>query len=76
MFRLEEIGARALKLVGDDRFKLSLLVSKRANQLANGQEPLISVEDYFDNVVTAKPADIALVEVAEGKVTLTSISQK
>ncbi len=69
MLRLEEIGARALKLVGDDRYKLAILVAKRASQLAAGELPTIRVEDYFESRVV-KPADIALVEIAEGKVTL------
>ena len=34
--RSEEVAARALKLVGDDRYKLALAVAKRAEVLTGG----------------------------------------
>ncbi len=65
--RTEQITAKALKFVEDDRYRLALLVAKRAEQLANGAEPLVKV-DREKNKFT----DIALLEVAEGKVSIES----
>lgn len=65
--RTEKITAKALKFVDDDRYKLALLVAHRAEQLANGAEPLIKVDK-----VNSKFTDIALSEVAEGKVSIES----
>ncbi len=63
--RIEEIAAKALEKMGDDRYRLSLVVAKRAEQLANGAMPLVD----FDKNKT-KFADIALCEIAENKITL------
>jgi len=60
--RLEKITAKALKRVDFDRYLLSNAVSKRANELANGEEPLIEVD-----IKKFKYTDIALMEIAEGK---------
>lgn len=38
--RSEEVAAKALKLVGDDRYKLALVVAKRAEALAGGDKKL------------------------------------
>jgi DNA-directed RNA polymerase subunit omega len=46
----------------DNRFDLVLLASKRARQLANGVEPLLSWNND-------KPTVVALREIAEGVVT-------
>lgn len=64
MQRIEEIAAKALKKMGDDRYQLSLVVAKRAEQLAQGAAPLVELEGRV------KFADIALREIAEGKITL------
>jgi len=69
--RTEKITAKALQFVGDDRYKLALLVSKRAEQLANGAEPLVKKED-----ANSKFTDIALLEIAEGKVSIESFLDK
>ena len=61
--RSEEVAARALKLVGDDRYKLALAVAKRAEALAGGAKSLLDID-----VSKMKFADIALREIAEGKV--------
>ena len=66
--RSEEVAARALKLVGDDRYKLSLIVAKRAEALANGAQALID-----GDTSKMKFADIALREIAEGKIALEGI---
>ncbi|WP_263831804.1 DNA-directed RNA polymerase subunit omega [Sulfurospirillum oryzae] len=69
MQRTEEITAKALALVGQDRYKLVMLVSKRADQLSNGAEPLVKADKNKQ-----KFTDIALLEIAEGKVKLESIT--
>ena len=66
--RSEEVAARALKLVGDDRHKLALAVAKRAEALAGGAKSLLDID-----VSKMKFADIALREIAEGKVALEGI---
>ena len=66
--RSEEVAARALKLVGDDRYKLALAVAKRAEALAGGAKSLLDID-----VSKMKFADIALREIAEGKVALGGI---
>lgn len=66
--RSEEVAAKALKLVGDDRYKLALVVAKRAEALAGGAKSLLDI-----GVTKMKFADIALREVAEGKVALEGI---
>lgn len=68
MKRIEEITAKALLQVGHDRYKLVLLASKRADQLANGAEPLVKADKNKQ-----KYTDIALLEIAEGKVKLDAI---
>ena len=66
--RSEEVAARALKLVGDDRYNLALAVAKRAEALAGGAKSLLDID-----VSKMKFADIALREIAEGKVALEGI---
>lgn len=46
----------------DSRYTLVLLVSKRARQLVDGQEPYVGIK-------SSKPVSIALHEVADDKVT-------
>ncbi|MDD3324110.1 MAG: DNA-directed RNA polymerase subunit omega [Sulfurospirillaceae bacterium] len=69
--RTEQITAKALELVGHDRYRLSLMVSQRAEQLANGAEPLVKADKTKDKFV-----DIALLEIAEGKVRLESVEEE
>ena len=66
--RTEQITAKALKQIGDDRYKLSLIVAKRAEALANGAQALIE-----GDTSKMKFADIALMEVAEGQIGLEAI---
>lgn len=66
--RTEQITAQALKQIGDDRYKLSLVVAKRAEAIANGAQILVSTDTS-----KLKPADIALLEVAQGKIGLEAI---
>ncbi|TQR33775.1 DNA-directed RNA polymerase subunit omega [Campylobacter sp. MIT 99-7217] len=65
MQRMEEIATKALERLKNDRYKLSLVVAKRAEELANGASPLV---DLDKNKV--KLADIALYEIAENKIIL------
>lgn len=53
----------------DNRFELVLLATKRARQLANGQDALVDWEND-------KPTVVALREIAEGLVTNETIAQQ
>lgn len=61
--RTEQITAQALKNVNFDRYLLANAVGKRAEELAKGAQPLIELD-----MRKAKYADIALHEIAEGKI--------
>ncbi len=63
--RLEKVIATALKHANDDHYILSLMVAKRANELAEGAEPLIKADKNKQ-----KLTDIALMEIAEGVIEL------
>lgn len=67
MARMEEIAAKALESFGNDRYKLSLAVAKRAEDLANGAVPLVDLDKS-----KVKLSDIALMEIAENKIVLES----
>ncbi len=69
--RTEKIAAKALERLNGDRYKLSLVVSKRAEELALGAEPLVEVDKN-----QVKPVDIAIMEVADGKVGLDTFVSK
>jgi len=66
MIRLEQVAAKALEKVGFDRYLLACAVSKRAAELAAGAQPTIDM-----NVKKMKNTDIALLEIAEGKIIVT-----
>ncbi len=63
--RIEKITAKALENVNFDRYLLASAVGKRAEALANGAQPLVDLDPK-----KAKYADIALLEIAEGKITV------
>ncbi len=63
--RLEELTAKALETTGADRYQLALAVAKRADQLQNGESSKLNVDPK-----TYKPADLALMEIAEGVVSI------
>ena len=65
MPRMEEIAAKALLAMKNDRYKLALAVAKRAEDLAGGAVPLVEA-----NVEQTKLSDIAIMEIAEGKLVL------
>ncbi len=68
--RLEKIISKALKQVDEDSYVLSLMVSKRANELSAGSEPKIELKKNHN----LKNPDIALMEIAEGAIKLENIS--
>ena len=61
--RVEQITAKALKNVNFDRYLLASAVGKRAEQLANGARPMVDFDPK-----KSKYADVALHEIAEGKI--------
>lgn len=63
--RIEEIAAKALERMDNDRYRLALVVAKRSEQLANGAIPLVDFDKNKNKLV-----DIALYEIAENKITL------
>jgi len=63
--RTEQLTAIALERVNFDKYLLANAVGKRAEQIANGAE---SVLDF--DTSDMKYADIALQEIAEGKITV------
>lgn len=60
--RLEKLVAEALKHVDNDRYLLAKAIGKRANELSGGAAPLVDMD-----IKKAKATDIALSEIAEGK---------
>ena len=66
--RLEEITAQALENTDNNRYVLAKAVGIRASQLSGGKEPLIDID-----VKTTKFADIAIMELAEGKLKAESL---
>lgn len=63
--RLEELTAKALEVTGADRYQLAIAVAKRADQLQNGDSSRLNVDPK-----AYKPADLALMELAEGVITI------
>ncbi|MGI0439546.1 DNA-directed RNA polymerase subunit omega [Helicobacter himalayensis] len=66
--RTEEVAALALAKVDNDRYVLSNLLFARIKELGLGAEPLVK-----KNIKKDKLADIAMLEIAEGKITLEKI---
>jgi len=66
--RLEELTAKALEVTGADRYQLDLAVAKRADQLQNGESSKLNVDPK-----TYKTADLALMEIDEGVVSIKGI---
>ena len=65
--RVEKIVAQALQNVNDDRYLLSVIVAKRSEALSTGEKPLIQLTNE-QKKLNLKYTDIALLEVAEGKI--------
>ena len=51
-----------LSNIGDSRYTLVMLASKRARELVDGAKPLIDID-------SSKPVSIAIEEIVEGKIT-------
>jgi DNA-directed RNA polymerase subunit omega len=63
--RLEELTAKALETANIDRYQLALAVAKRSDELLNGAQSKLNVD-----IKSVKAADLALMEIAEGLVTV------
>ncbi len=61
--KIEKLTAKALERVEFDRYLLAVAVGKRAEEIAAGATPLVDMDPKVD-----KFTDIALVEIAEGKI--------
>ena len=63
--RTEQLTAKALEKVDFDKYLLANAVGKRAEAIANGDEILLDIDTSG-----MKYSDIALQEIAEGKITI------
>jgi DNA-directed RNA polymerase subunit omega len=63
--RTEQLTAQALERVDFDKYLLANAVGKRAEAIANGAEVLLDID-----TTGMKYSDIALQEIAEGKITI------
>jgi len=61
--RLEKIAAKALERYNFDRYLMAKAVGVRAKEITEGAKPLVDMDPKEH-----KATDIALVEIAEGKV--------
>lgn len=68
--RIEEIASAALEKVNGDRYLLSNILFARIDALSRGATPFVNKD-----VKRNKLSDIALLEVAEGKITLDKIEE-
>lgn len=68
MERLENTLEKALEKVDNDRYKLSCFVFSRVKELSEGATPLVNMD-----TTKYKFADIALQEIAEGKIAIDKI---
>ncbi len=68
--RLEKVIYKAMQNAQDDSYILSIMVAQRANQLAEGAQPLIKADKE-----KVKLTDIALMEIAEGLVTFDMLQE-
>ncbi len=69
--RLEKITAKALETAGVDRYQLALAIAKRANELYEGAPSKLNVDTK-----TIKPTDLALMEIAEGLISVKGFVDK
>lgn len=63
--RLEQLTAKALETANIDRYQLAIAVAKRSEELLNGATTKLNVD-----MKKAKTADIALMEIAEGHISI------
>lgn len=64
VMRTEEIAAKALEQTKDNRYLLANAIFERVRELSNGAKVLVSDMD----TKTHKLPDIAMREIAEGKI--------
>lgn len=69
--RLEQLTAKALETANIDRYQLAIAVAKRSEELLNGATTKLNID-----VKKAKTADIALMEIAEGYITIKGFVDK
>lgn len=69
--RLEQLTAKALETANIDRYQLALAVAKRSEELQNGAPTKINVD-----MKKVKAADVALMEIAEGHITVKGFVDK
>ncbi|CAM2854364.1 DNA-directed RNA polymerase subunit omega [Helicobacter burdigaliensis] len=69
--RTEEIASKALEKVNFDRYLLSNILFARIDELSRGAKPLVNKD-----VKIHKLSDIALLEVAEGKIGLEKVEEQ
>lgn len=69
--RLEKITAKALETAGVDRYQLALAIAKRAEELHAGAPSKLNVDPK-----SMKPTDLALMEIAEGLVSVKGFVDK
>lgn len=63
--RTEELTAKALETANIDPYQLAIAVAKRSEDLLNGAKSKLNVD-----LKTIKAADLALMEIAEGVVSI------
>ena len=68
--RIEQIASKALEKVNFDRYLLSNIIFARIDELSRGAKPLVNKNPKMD-----KLADIALLEIAEGKIGLERVEE-
>jgi DNA-directed RNA polymerase subunit omega len=61
--RTEQLTAQALEKVDFDKYLLANAVGKRAEEIANGAPTVLDID-----ISEMKYADVALQEIAEGKI--------
>ena len=71
MIKTEELMAKALSYGNLDRYQLAIAVAKRSEQLDNGAPSKLNVDTK-----SMKSADLALMEIAEGVVSVSAIVDK
>ena len=69
--RLEQLTAKALQTANVDRYQLAIAVAKRSEELLNGATTKLNVD-----LKKAKTADIALMEIAEGFISVKGFADK
>ncbi len=69
--RTEELTAKALETANIDPYQLAIAVAKRSEDLLNGAKSKLNVD-----LKTMKAADLALMEIAEGVVSIKGFVDK